>query len=282
MTALIPFTRSSTLSVAAASLTLGSIPSTADHLLLVIRARSDNVITNNQWLGLRINGDAGPDTYDGNTLRFTSATAGGQAADGIDLEQYILGDNCPSDVAAGIFGTHFAVIPRYAVVEPHAILSLGFSRIDDVNTSDANFGTYLGGAQHVPGVAAAVSSLVVVPQSGNLAAGSSITAIGLIQSGDASVIRRTAQVGTVLDFAGDEFKDVTLAPGVNTFTATNPRLGRTLSLRVSGGDGTTSIVLPTGTELLADSYVAGQAGWAILRCTDEVAPAFIAQLRDII
>ena len=282
MTALISFTRTASLSVAAASLTLSSIPATADHLLVLVRARSDNVTTNNQWLGLRPNNDTGPDTYDGNTLRFVSASAGGQNSDGIDLEQFILGDLCPSDVAAGIFGSHLVVIPRYAVAEPHALISIGFSRIDDVNTSDANFGTYLAGAQHVPAVAAAVSSLVVVPQSGNLAAGSSITVVGLIQSGDAAVIRRTAQVGTVLDFAGDEFKDVTLTPGANTFTATNPRLGRTISLRVSGGDGTTTITLPTGTEILGNTYIAGQAGWIVLRCTDEVAPSFIAQLRDIV
>lgn len=281
MTALVPFTRNAALVAPAASLTLSGIPATADHLLVILRGRSDNVITNNQWLGLRLNGDAGPDTYDGNTLRFVSASAAGQAADGIDLEQWVLGDNTPSDVAAGIFSMHFALIPRYALAEAHMLLSLGFGRIDDVNTSDANFATYLSGAQHVPAVLAAVSSLVLVPQSGNLAAGSSITVIGLLASGDAAVIRRSAQVGTVLDFAGDEFKDATLAPGVNTFTATNPRLGRTISVRVSGGDGTSSIVLPAGTELVANTYVAGQAGWVVLRCTDEAGPAFLAQVRDI-
>lgn len=281
MTALVPFSRTASLGAPAASLTLSTIPATATHLLVIVRVRSDNVTTPGQWVALRLNSDAGPDTYDGNTLQFTAASATGLSGDGIDLEQWPLGFVTPSDAPAGIWSTYFCVIPRYALAEAHMLLGLGFGRNDDPDTSDSNFGTFLAGAQHKPAVLAGVNALQLIPQSGNLAAGSSITAIGLLGAGDASTITRAA--GTLaLDFTGPEFLDVTVAPGANNFTATNPLLGRTISVRISGGDGTTTIGLPAGTEVLGNTYVAGQVAWLVIRCVNEVGPAFIAHLRDVV
>lgn len=280
MPALVPFSRTATLGAAAATLTLSAIPQTAQHLLVRVRARSDNQTATGLFLGLRLNGDAGPNTYDGNTLRWTTSAAA-QPDSGIDLEQFSLGDLTPSDTASGIWNEHLGLLPRYTQAEAHMWASMGFGRFDNVDTSAANFGTYLAGGQHVPSVLAAVTSLVVVPEAGNLAAGSSITVWGLLENADASTIARSA--GTVaLDFSADEFKDVPLSPGVNAFTATNPRLGRTISARLSGGDGTTSITLPAGTEKLSDSYVAGAAAWLVIRCVDESGPGYIASLRDVI
>lgn len=281
MPALVPFTRTATLAVAGPSLVLSGIPQTAQHLAFIVRARSDN-LTSSVFLGLRLNADAGPNTYDGNTMRFVSAAAAGLQDDGIDLEQVGLQDLVPSDTAAGIWGYTVGWIPRYSVAEPHAVIGQGFSRPDDVATSDANFGTYGVGAQHVPAVLAAVSSLEVIAESGNLAVGSQITVIGFLEQGDATVYQRSAQVGTVLDFAGAAFKDVTLTPGANTFTSTNPRLGRTLTLRCSGGDGTTTIALPAGTEKLSDSYVPGAPAWIAIQCVDEGTPGFVANIRDVL
>jgi hypothetical protein len=276
--ALIPFVRQATLAAPAATLSSPTLPATAAHLLFMVRARSDNQTTNNLWLGLRLNAEAGPATYDGNTLRLTSATAGGQASDGIDLNQFVLGDLTPSDTAAGVFGVHWGMIPRYAQAEPHILVAPGFARVDNLDTSDANFGTYLAAGQHKPAVLAAVTSLQLLCQTGNLAVGTQLVVWGLLESGDAAVMARSA--GTLaIDFAGDEFKDVTLAAGVNTFTSTNPKLGRTITLRLSGGDGTSSVALPTGTkQLRASSYVAGSPAWLVIRCVDEVGPGFIATL----
>lgn len=280
MPALIPFVRTATLAAPAPTLSSPSLPATAQHLMFLVRARSHNQTAVNLVLGLRLNAEAGPNTYDGNTLRFTSATAGGQADDGIDLEQISLGDLTPSDVESGVWNVHWGLIPRYAQSEPHMVVQLGFGRPDDLNTSDANFATYLGGSQHRPGVNAAVSTLQLFAEVGDLAVGTEITCWGLLGSGDAAVMARTAGAVGAIDFNGDEFKDVTLAPGANVFTSTNPRLGRTISLRLSGGDGTTTVTLPAGTVKLRDTYVAGQAAWLVIRCVDEVGPGFIATLSD--
>lgn len=280
MPALMPFVRTATLAAPASTLSSPSLPASAQHLMFLVRARSHDQTAINLFCGLRINGDVGPNTYDGNTLRFVSSSATGQADDGIDLEQFALGDLTPSDVESGVWNVHWGLIPRYAQAEPHMLLVSGFARPDDSNASDANFGTYLLGGQHRPAVNVAVSTLQVVAETGNLAVGTSITCWGLLESGDAAVMARSPGAVGAIDFNGDEFKDVTLAPGANVFTSTNPRLGRTISLRLSGGDGTTTVSLPAGTVKLRDTYVAGQAAWLVIRCVDEAGPGFIATLAD--
>jgi len=275
------FSRTARLSAPAASILLSSIPQTAKDLLLLARVRFDSDLTNNLYVGLRINSDSSA-VYRANA---TYATTGGYTTaivgDGFNTSELILGEvNEAQGGTAGMFATFQGSIMRYASAEPHAVNAHGIMIFDDGNI-DSEYRRTAAGGYHNSSVA--VSSLQLINETGaNFAADSELTVIGFAESGDAAVIARSALAGTILDFAGDSIKDYTAASGANVLSATNPQLGRTLLVRISGGDGTTTFTLPAGTELTANTYVAGAAGWLSITCVDEAGPAFLATLRDVI
>jgi len=274
------FSRTVTLAAPAASITLPSIPQSAKDLLIFARVRFDANTVNDQYVGLRINGDASS-VYRANasfatTAGLTSAIVG----DGFNTSELILGHvNEDQAGTAGMFATFQASIMRYAQAEPHAVNATGIFVFDDGNT-DSEYRRVMAGGYHNDAVA--VTSLELMNEAADpFAVGSELTVIGFAQTGDAAVVSRAAAAGTVLDFQGPTILDYTASAGANNFTATSLVLGRTLLVRITGGDGTTTIGLPAGTESLGSGYVAGDDAWLSITCVDESLPQFIAQIRDV-
>ena len=279
MTVPIVFSRTARLSSPAATLTLASIPQTAHDLLFHVRARLDTDMTNNLFLGLRVNGDSSAVYRNVASYATTTTYATGIVGDGFNVTEHILAElNEAQGATAGMFTTVFGMIPRYSTAEQHAINGLGNFIFDD-GSAESEYRRVVSGGYHNSAVA--ISSLVLMNETGaNFAADTQLTVYGLAEAGDAIVAARSA--GTLaLDFEGDEFKDISVVAGANVFTATNARIGRTLQCKLTGGDGTTTLTLPTGTELIDNSYVAGQDAWLTIRCSNEIGPEFIATVKDI-
>ncbi len=274
------FSRTIALGGAGASLTLSSIPQTANHLMFRVRARSSNDATAGNHLALRPNASAEAASYDGNTQVFSTASAG-QADDGIDLTRHILGNLTHNTAPAGVFNEHWGMIPRYALAEHHVIMSLGFGRAAAADNNAANFETCLSGGSWRPATPTAITSLQILAEIGNIDVGSEITVWGLLDTATASSVKRSAG-SLAVDFAGDEFKTLTLTAGDNAFTMTNPALGRVITYVLSGGNGTTTITLPATVKMLEENYVPGQPAFMFLRCVDEIAPEYVATIKNVV
>lgn len=277
----IVFSRSATLGSPAASLSLGSIPQTAQFLMFHIAARLDTSNTDDLSLDMQINASATAQ-YDGNTSKGTTASlTTGVANDGQNQAAWRLADLTTADAPTGIMTEVWGIIPRYAAAEFHTALWIA-STVDGAAVTDLwrHFGHGINDS-----VNAAITSLDLGAETGqNFAAGSKITIWGFGDSGTVTpaTIARSALGSTAIDFLGDEFKDYTASAGANNFTATNVTLGRTISVRISGGDGSTTIGFPSGTQVLENNYSAGNDAWLIIRCTNETGPEFIATLKDIV
>lgn len=275
------FARTATLGSPAASLALNSIPQTAKHLIFNVRARLATSSTDDLSLDMTINGDATAQ-YDSLVSKGNTGGLGtGLGNDGLNQAAWRLADLSTSDAQAGIFTQVWGYLPRYNEAEFHQALWIA-TTVDGPAVTDLwrKLGAGLNDA-----VSAAITSLEIAAETAqNLAAGSEITVWGLGEDGTIlpTSIARSSLGSAQIDFLGDEFKDYTASAGANNFTAINPTLGRTISVRISGGDGSTTIGFPTGTQVLEDNYVAGQPAWLIIRCTNETGPEFIATLKDVV
>ena len=280
MPAPVVFARNHRLSAASPTLQIASIPQTAAHLEILVTTRFDASVTNQQFVGLRINGDSSS-VYRANASQgSTGSLSTGIGGDGYNVAQFVIGEvNEAQANHAGMFGTFRGMIPRYAEAIPHGLVGIGSQIFDDGNT-DTEYQRIVAGGWHNSAVA--ITQLDVFnEEAADFAVGSELQIWGLAESGDLSLISRAA--GTLaLDFEGEEFLDIALSAGANVFTASNPKLGKLIQARLTGGDGTSTITLPAGTEVLEDSYVAGSAAWLSIRCVDESGPAFIANLKDIL
>jgi hypothetical protein len=135
--------------------------------------------------------------------------------------------------------------------------------------------------------ATAITELNLLNQNADdFAVGSQITVWGLAEEGDVASVARSALTGAPnpsIDFDGDELKDYTVTAAVlNTFGVSNPRLGRTIYVNLTGGDGSSTIAFAAGIEVLENNYVAGADAWLVIKCVDEAGPGFIANLKDVL
>ena len=274
------FARNARLTVAGPTISLASIPQTAAHLAVMVNARYATDTTNAQFLGMRFNGDSGANYRNNASYASTTSFGTGIGGDGFGVTQMIIGEvNENQAGTAGMFSNFQGTIPRYAESIAHSLFGMGQFIIDDGNVESEYVRHVMGGYHN--SLAPITQLSVVNENAANFAIGSEIQVWGFAATGDAHRVARSA--GTLaLDFAGDAFRDIPLSAGANVFTATNPTLGTLLQCRLSGGDGTSTITLPAGTELLEDSYVAGDPAWLSIRCTDETGPAFIANLKDVL
>jgi len=161
------------LGASAASIDFTSIPQTFAHLLLVVQARGDAVATNVD-LFARCNGDAAGN-YDYEQA-FASASAMAVAeslatAGGL----YLGGIAAASASAAGHNGCSFAVIPNYAKTTLEKLATI---------INSYKYGTTTGTVRAQLLAAfwrstVAINQLTVRPSSGNLAAGTRATLIGM-------------------------------------------------------------------------------------------------------
>jgi hypothetical protein len=277
------FARTVTLGVAGPTLDLTSIPQTADHLFFRIRARKDVDIINDEFLGLRVNANA-TGIYSGHASQATTATFNiGVGGDGVlnDTEMAIA-ELATNEGSGGVFQELFGWIARYTEAENHVLHGFGTSMdgplIADVKGHRFNY---------VINDASAITQLNLFNEPGDdFAIGTEISVWGMAGVGDIATVARSAQAGApnpVIDFAGDSLKDYTVTAAVlNSFSASNPRLGRTIKVNLTGGDGASTIAFPVGTEVLENNYVAGADAWLIIECVDEAGPEFIANLKDVV
>ena len=97
---------------------------------------------------------------------------------------------------------------------------------------------------------------------------------GVFTAGNpASIVSRSAQVGTVIDMLGDEIKFMTIA-GNTVFTIINPSVGRMIILEI---DGTFTVTLPASVVVVNGDYLplTGK-NFLHLFCTDAATPEYIA------
>lgn len=274
------FARNARLTSAGPTIQLASIPQTAAHLEILVRTRYDSDTTNDQYVGLRFNGDSGANYRSTASQGSTASLTTGLGGDGYNANQLSLGHvNENQANHAGMFHNFRGMVSRYAEAIPHNLLGIGHYIFDDGN-AESEYRRLLSAGYHDD--ASAITQIDVFNQNAaDFAVGSEIQVWGLAAEGDAASIARSA--GTlVLDFAGDALKDITLAAGANVFSAVNPVLGSLLQCKLTGGDGTTTITFPTGTEVLENNYVAGADAWLSIRCTNETGPEFIANLKDLV
>lgn len=272
------FSRTASLGAPAATLSLTGIPQTADHLLFRIRCRKDTELTNDEGLYLRVNGSSSNIYNCQASQATTGAFSTGVGGDGVlNDTELVIAELATNEGLGAVFQELWGILPDYASSDEHVIMGLGTS-MDGATIADLNAHRFNG----VINDANPITQLNILNEGGdNFAAGTAISVWGLADEGDVSVIARSAGTLTI-DFEGDEFKDVTLAAGVNTFTFTNPVLGRNITVFLTGGDGTTSITLPGTVQKLEDNYVAGAAAVMFLRCTNETGPEYIATIKDVI
>lgn len=277
------FSRTASLGAPAATLALTAIPQTADHLLCRIRCRKDTDVTNDEWLGLRVNNDSSG-IYNCQASQATTATFNiGVGGDGVlnDTEMTIA-ELATNEGLGGVFQELFFWLPRYTEAEEHVLMGLGTS-MDGVGIADVKghrFNAIINDAN-------LIDELNLLNENADdFATGTSITVWGLLEEGDVSSVARSALGGAPnpsIDFDGDEIKDYTVTAAVlNTFGTTNPRLGRTIYVNLTGGDGASTIAFGAGIEVLENNYVAGADAWLIIKCVDEVGPGYIANLKDVI
>lgn len=83
---------------------------------------------------------------------------------------------------------------------------------------------------------------------------------------------RSAQVGTVLDFSGDEIKFVTISAPI-TFTIINPILGHGMILEI---DGIFAVTLPATITVVNGDYCPDLGiNWLFIWCVDAVTPLYL-------
>ena len=281
------FARTDRLTVAGPTLSISSIPSTARHLFWMLRARLDSATGNNQWIGMRFNGDAGAN-YD--SVAVETSTSGtfyqvGIAGDGLGITQFILSELNDADAPAGMFTEMWGFISDYGQATQHALQGWGQRIFDDGNIETEYRSTICRG-YHDSGVA--ISSIDILNEAAdNLAIDSSLTIWGMADVGDVATISRGALGGAptpTLDFdpSADQILDYTATNAAQTFSATNVTLGRELYINVTGGGGSTTLTMPAGTDVLEDNYVAGADAWIIIKVVNETGPQLIANIKDVV
>ncbi len=277
------FSRTATLGSAGPTLDLTSIPQTADHLFGRIRCRKDTDVTNDEALHLRVNADSSAIYTTHGSLATTATFNIGVGGDGIvnDTEMW-LAELATNEGLGGVFQELFFWLPRYSVAEEHVLTGFGTS-MDGAAATDVKGHRF----NVVINDAAIIDELNLFNQPGDdFAVGTQITVWGLAEEGDVATVARSALTGAPnpsIDFDGDELKDYTVTAAVlNTFGQTNPRLGRTIYVNLTGGDGSSTIAFAAGIEVLENNYVAGADAWLVIKCVDEAGPGFIANLKDVV
>jgi len=286
MAAPIIFSRTATLGAAATTLTLSAIPQTARDLMISLRARYDVDTTNQQWMGLRLNGDASL-LYRSNASGATTTTYSQNfAGDGFNVAQFSLGWlNEAQAGTAGMFATWLLFLPRYSIAEVHALNGIGTMIWDTGALEGAYYRESVGGYHNS---AVAISSLELLNQNAqDFAVDTEITVYGLESPGDVHIASRGTLAGAptpTLDFdpAADSILDYAATNAAQTFSASNVTLGRELYIQITGGGGSTTIAFPAGTLVLENNYVAGADAVMIIKCVNETGPVFIANLKDVV
>lgn len=163
-----------TLSVAAAQIAIGSIPTNFNGLKLIALLRSDTGATKTTLL-MRLNGDSNAANYYARHYELdsgavTNSAQLGSGANGFDLKNCVTGATAP----AGYYGMLELDILRYRDTTARVMKYEGFAQ--GQVSSELKFHT--GGGSYIG--ANEVTSLLLIPGAGNFAAGSKYILYGIL------------------------------------------------------------------------------------------------------
>ena len=163
---------SNALTSSAASVTFSSIPATYTDLVLKITARNDDTTT---IMGIRFNGDTTSNNYSSLILRGSGSAASSLSYNTTRTQLFQQDGVEPSTMAANTFVNAELYIPSYTVSE-HKPIS-GFTVTED-NSATA----YMSVIAHLWRNTAAITSINLFSNSGNLVSGSSFHLYGIKNS----------------------------------------------------------------------------------------------------
>lgn len=157
--------------VSTTSLTIGSIPATYAHLLLVVYARSD-VAAASASLGLQFNSDVGAN-YD--FQRLTGAAATAAAAESFAQTSAAVGLMPANTAGANLFSANILFIPNYASASNNklaiALSSFRSGTTTTTMTTSMHAGFWRSNA--------AITQITLSSVSGNLVTGTRVTLYGM-------------------------------------------------------------------------------------------------------